>query len=78
MMNKRSDEGRARAEALFKKREQQTREHEKVWAEHSAAQRAADANRARLKSLRLEKEAANMTADAPKRRSKTAKTKSSK
>jgi hypothetical protein len=58
-MASRSDEGRMRAEALFKKREAQTKENEKVWAEHAAASRAADANRARLKSLRLAKEAAD-------------------
>ena len=58
-MTSRSDEGRARAEAIFKKQEPQTKHSEKIWAEHSTADRAADANRARLKSLRLAKEAAD-------------------
>jgi len=65
-MASRSDEGRVRAEALFKKREQQTKENEKVWAEHVAAGRAADANRAKLKSQRLAKEAADRAAKAEK------------
>jgi hypothetical protein len=58
-MPDRSDEARARAEAKFKKQEQQTKESEKVWAEHAAAGRAADANRAKLKAQRLAKEAAD-------------------
>jgi hypothetical protein len=57
-MAKRSDEGHAaRAEALFKKQELQGKESEKVWAEHAAAGRAADANKARLTALRLGKAA---------------------
>jgi hypothetical protein len=51
------DEARARAEAKFRKQEQQANESEKVWAERAAAEKAADANRARLKSLRLAMEA---------------------
>ncbi len=51
------DDTRARAEAKFKKQEQAKRESEKVWAEHTAAGRAADEQRARLKALRLAKEA---------------------
>ena len=67
-MTSRSDEGRARAEALFRRREQQPK-NEKVWAEREAAGRAADTNRARLKSLRLAKEAADKTAEDRKRSS---------
>jgi hypothetical protein len=74
-MSNRSDEGRARAEALFKRREQQTTEGEKVWADHASAARAADANRAKLKSQRLAKEAAHKTADAQKAPSKIRKPK---
>ena len=55
-MSSRSDEGRARAEAVFKKQEHQTKQSEKVWAEHVAAGKAADVNRAKLKALRLAKE----------------------
>jgi hypothetical protein len=53
------DEARARAEANFKKKEQQAKENEQVWAEHAAAEQAADKNRARLRKLRLAKEAAD-------------------
>jgi hypothetical protein len=62
-MINRSDEGRARAESIFKKKEHQTQQNEKVWAEHNAAGRTADAHRQHLKSLRLAKEAADQ-ADA--------------
>jgi hypothetical protein len=71
-MANRADEGRVRAEALFKKREQRTKESEKVWAEHAAAERAADANRAKLRSQRLAKEAADQ-AEAQKGSSKSRK-----
>ena len=74
-MANRSDEGRARAEAVFKKREQQSRESENVWAEHAAAGRAADANRAKLKSQRLAKEAAEMMAQPQKTATKSRKAK---
>ena len=57
-MSKSSDEGRARAEAVFQKLARQTTANEKLWAERAAADREADAKRARLKSLRLAKEAA--------------------
>jgi hypothetical protein len=75
-MASRSDEGRARAEALFRKREQQPKT-KKVWAEREAAGRAADTNRAQLKSLRLAKEAADKTAEDRKGPSKQRKTKPS-
>ena len=66
-MRDRSDEGRARAEAKFKKKEHITRESEKVWAEHVAKDRAADANRAKLKAQRLARDAAaSDTADKAK------------
>ena len=53
------DEVRARAEAKFKKQEQQTKESEQVWAEHAASERAADQNRAKLRAQRLAKESAD-------------------
>jgi hypothetical protein len=49
-----SEEARLRAEANFKKKE----EGDKAWAEHLAAGAAADAHRAKLRALRLAKEAA--------------------
>ncbi len=52
-MADRSEEARLRAEAKFQKKEQQIEEGEKVWAEHLAAGKAADANRAKLKEQRL-------------------------
>jgi hypothetical protein len=70
-MASRSDEGRGRAEALFRVREQQPK-NEKVWA-----WRAADANRAQLKSLRLAKEAADKAAEDRKGPSKQRKKPSS-
>ena len=54
-----SDEARLRAEAKFKKKEQQTREGDEAWAEYVAAQKGADQKRAHLKALRLAKETAD-------------------
>src|SRR3954447_14532062 len=54
----RSEEARLKAEANFKKKEQQAQDADKVWAEQAVASRAADDQRARLKALRLAKEAA--------------------
>jgi hypothetical protein len=53
-----SEEARLRAEANFKKKERQTQEGEKAWAEHLAAGKAADTNRAKLKAQRLARDAA--------------------
>ena len=58
MANKQSGEARLRAEANFKKKQQRTEESEKVWGEHLAAGKAADANRAKLKAQRLARDAA--------------------
>jgi len=55
-MADRSEEARQRAEYNSKKKEPQTDEGEKAWAEHVAAGQAADVNRAKLKALRLAKE----------------------
>jgi hypothetical protein len=52
-MTNRSEEGRARAEAMFRKAEPRPKESDKVWAERAAAGRAADMNREKLKAQRL-------------------------
>jgi hypothetical protein len=69
-----SDEARLRAEGKFKKKEMQTQEAEKVWAEQAAAGRAADVNRAKLRAQRLAKEEADKTepAGVPAGKAKTA------
>jgi hypothetical protein len=51
------DEARARAETAFKK-EQQAREGAKAWLEYQAEARATQEKTARLRALRLAKEAA--------------------
>ena len=66
----RSEETRLRAEERFKKKERQTQEGEKAWAEHVAAGNAADVNRAKLKAQRLARDAAEQ---APKSASKAKK-----
>ena len=62
-----SEEARLRAEANFQKKERQTQEGEKAWAEHLAAGKAADANRAKLKEQRLARDVAEQS---PKGKSK--------
>ena len=54
-MADRSEEARRRAEANFKKKEQQAQEADKVWAERAVAEKATEQNAARLKALRLER-----------------------
>ena len=68
-----SDEARLRAEAKFKKKEDADREAQKIWAEHAAERRAQDEKRARLKSLRLAKEAAEKEAQTQQPALKTGK-----
>ena len=58
-MGDNSEEARARAEAKFQKQQQADQQAAQAKAEHEAQARAADANTARLKSLRLAKEAAD-------------------
>jgi hypothetical protein len=53
-----SDEAHRRAEALFKK-EQQLREGQQAMAEYQAKLRATREKTARLRALRLDREAAN-------------------
>jgi hypothetical protein len=57
-MTHRSEEGRARAEAMFRKPEPPPKKSDKVWADRVATGRAADVNRAKLKEQRLARDAA--------------------
>ena len=61
MANK-SEEAKARAEGQFRKREQRSSEAEKAQADIAAQARDLDENIARLKALRLAKEAADREA----------------
>lgn len=61
-MGDKADEVRARAESRFKKQEQRSREAEASKAEEAAKRRAVDDKTARLKGLRLAKEAADRDA----------------
>jgi hypothetical protein len=65
-------EAKARAEASFKRKEQQARDSKLATVEYEAAAKATRANTARLKALRLAKEAADREAakDAPKPKAK--------
>jgi hypothetical protein len=65
-----SDEARARAETAFKK-EQQAREGTQAWLEYQAQARASQEKTARLRALRLAKEAADK-ATSPISRSRLA------
>ena len=65
-----SDEARARAETAFKK-EQQAREGTQAWLEYQAQARASQEKTARLRALRLAKEAADK-ATIPTSRSRLA------
>jgi hypothetical protein len=57
-----SDAAKARAEAVFKRKQEQAREGAQAWAEYRAKQRAVAENTARLRALRLAKEAAEAQA----------------
>ena len=57
-MADRTDEARQRAEANFKKKELRAQEADKVWAERAVAEKASEQNAARLKGLRLARDAA--------------------
>ena len=61
-----SKEAKARAEASFKRKQEQAREGTKAWAEYESQRRAVDDKIARLKSLRLAKEAAEAAAEGKK------------
>jgi hypothetical protein len=57
-MSDNSEEARLRAEAKFKKKEQAEQDAEKVWTERATAEKTDDDKRARLKAMRLAKDAA--------------------
>ena len=59
-----SEEARAKAEAKFQKQQQADQQAAAAKAEREAQARAVDVNTARLKSLRLTKEAADKEAEA--------------
>jgi hypothetical protein len=59
-----SEEARKRADASFKKKELQAREGAKAMADYEAAAHAVEKKTARLKALRLAKEAADAQAPA--------------
>ena len=58
-MRKNSNQARARAEAFFKKKEEPLRERQDVMAECEADRHAVRQKTARLRSLRLARDAAN-------------------
>jgi hypothetical protein len=58
-MADKSEEAKARAEGQFRRREQLSRDAEQAKTENAARARAIDQNTARLKGLRLAKEAAD-------------------
>ena len=64
-MGVKDDRALAAAEARFKKAEARSKLSEEVAAENAAKGRASDANTARLKALRLEKEQAEREAVTP-------------
>jgi hypothetical protein len=61
-----SSEAKARAEANFKRKEEQARESANAWTEYQAQFRGVDEKIARLKALRLAKEAAEAAAKGKK------------
>jgi hypothetical protein len=65
------------AESSFKKRERRITEGRKAMAEHDAAARAVDANTARLRALRLARDAAEALAPAKTVKASSAKKKTS-
>ena len=68
-----SSEAKARAEASFRRKQEQAEEGAKAWQEYQARRLALTANMERLRALRLAKEAAEPTPEKklgrPKRRS---------
>ena len=68
-----SSEAKARAEASFRRKQEQAEEGAKAWQEYQAQRLALTANIERLRALRLAKEAAEPTPEKklgrPKRRS---------
>ena len=68
-----SSEAKARAEASFRRKQEQAEEGAKAWQEYQARRLALTANMERLRALRLAKEAAKPNPEKklgrPKRRS---------
>jgi hypothetical protein len=60
------NEKKARAEATFKRKQEQAREGAEAWTEYEAERRTVDEKIARLKALRLAKEAAEAGAEGKK------------
>ena len=58
-----SKEAKARAEASFKRKQEKAREGAMAWAEYEAQHRGVDQKIARLRALRLAKEAAEAAAE---------------
>jgi len=61
-----SNEAKARAEANFKRKEEKARESSKAWADYQVQYRGVDEKIARLRALRLAKEAAEADAKGKK------------
>lgn len=59
-----STEAKARAEAIFKRKEEQARQSAKAWEEYEAQRRAVAEKTARLRALRSAKEAAESVSKA--------------
>jgi hypothetical protein len=57
-----SKDARARAEASFKRKEEQARQATKAWTEYEAQRRAVAEKTERLRALRLAKQAAESAA----------------
>jgi hypothetical protein len=64
ILMKHPDQTRDAAESSFKKKERRLSEGRKAMAEHDAAARSVDANTARLRALRLARDAAESAAPA--------------
>ena len=63
-MSMNSDQPQDRAEALFKKKQERLREGQQAMAEYQADRRAVGEKTARLRALRLARDAAESQADA--------------
>jgi hypothetical protein len=62
------DQAKARAEASFKRKQEQATEGARAWAEYQAERRAVQERTERLRALRLEKEAREATAKKSRRK----------
>jgi hypothetical protein len=63
-------DAQARAEAQFKKRQKETEDSQRFWAEQAAEARTVDAKTARLRALRLAKETAEHEAAEKEKQAK--------